>query len=187
MKTFKLLGLSAILASSVIVSPAVQAEGVTFLPVKQDGFVYEPTFSITGGSLDADVGDVDRAGTFGIELSFNCPLLATPSNGIRQQLSITSFDNDGLEMTSFEINPHYVIDLGSNFGVGFGPGVGVVNVDYGSDSDTVFAAQLGASLQYRTGAIYLGLDARQQYTGDVDGLDTDVNNTLLRAKLGYDF
>ncbi len=165
----------------------VQAEGYSFLPFMQDGYEFKPTLSVTGGQLDPDVSGVDTASTFGIELSFTCPLLATPTNGIRQQLSITSSDKDGLEMTSYELNPHYVIGLNPNFGIGFGPGIGLLNVDYGGDSDTVFTGQLGASMHYRTGAVYLGLEARQQFTADVDMLDDDANNTRLSFKLGVDF
>lgn len=185
MTTLKTTSLIALFTGTLL-SASVHAAGLTFLPVNQDGFVYEPTLSIIGGQLDPDLESVDASGTIGIELSFNCPLLATPTNGIRQQVSITSFDNDGLEMTSFEINPHYVIDMGSSFGLGFGPGIGVLSVDNGDDSDTVFTGQLGASAFYRTGTIYLGLEARQQYTGSIHGYD-DVDNSRVSLKLGVDF
>lgn len=176
-----------LLASSLLFNVAAKAEGLTFLPVMQDGFKYEPTLSFIGGQLDPDVNGVDESGVVGIELSFNCPLLATPTNGIRQQLSITSFDNDDLKMTSFEINPHYVVNLSPSFALGFGPGIGLVNVDYDGDSDTAFTGQLGASIQYRTGTLYFGLEARQQYTANIDMLDDDVNNSRISLKIGHDF
>lgn len=183
-KSLRLFGaLSAILFSSA----TVKAGSFTFAPFLQEGFKYEPTLSFIGGKLDPDIEDVDESAVVGIELSFNHPLLATPANGIREQLSIISFDNDGLKMTSFEINPHYVINLSPAFAFGFGPGIGLVNVDYNGDSDTAFSGQLGASIQYRTGTLYFALEARQQYTANIDMLDDDVNNTRISLKLGYDF
>lgn len=187
MKTSKSLHLIALLSSTLIFSTTAIADGFTFAPFLQEGFKYEPTLSFIGGQLDPDVDNVDESGVVGIELSFNCPLLATPTNGIREQLSITSFDKDGLEMTSFEINPHYVINLSPSFGIGFGPGIGLVNVEYDGDSETAFTGQLGASLQYRTGTLYFGLEARQQYTANIDMLDDDVNNTRISLKIGHDF
>lgn len=187
MKTSKSVHFSMLLASTLLFNVAAKAEGLSFLPFMQEGFKYEPTLSFVGGQLDPDVDDVDESAVVGIELSFNYPLLATPSNGIREQLSITSFDNDGLEMTSFEINPHYVINLSPSFGVSFGPGIGLVNVDYNGDSDTAFTGQLGASLQYRTGTLYFGLEARQQYTANINMLDDDVNNSRISLKIGHDF
>lgn len=178
------------LSLALAASPAAQAQGWNWFPVADADYRAEPALAALGGIQDPDVDGVSSDGAFGVELSLNCPTLATPRHGIRQQISLTRFDNDGLELTSLEINPHYVVPVGQDLGFGFGPGLSYVSADAaGGDSDGVFGLQAGVSLHYRQGPLFLGAEARYQWTQEADlgGADTDLDNSRLMGKAGVSF
>ncbi|MFW5910963.1 MAG: porin family protein [Thiohalospira sp.] len=166
-----------------------QADGWSFLPATQSGYEADAALAVLGGLQNPDVDEVDSDTAYGVELSLSCPTLAPPRGEIRQQISVTRFDNDGLEVTSFELNPHYLLDLGSSLALGVGPGLGYVAADAGGDSDGVFALQAGASLHYHRGPIFLGAEARYQWTQEagLGGAETDVDNSRFLAKAGIRF
>ncbi|KPV40357.1 hypothetical protein AN478_08920 [Thiohalorhabdus denitrificans] len=167
-----------------------QADGWSFLPATQAGYQADAALAVLGGLQDPDVGNVDSDTAYGVEFSLSCPTLTPPRGEIRQQISLTRFDNDGLELTSFELNPHYLVDLGSNLSFGVGPGLGYVAADAeGGDSDGVFALQAGASLHYHRGPLFLGAEARYQWTQEADlgAAETDVDNSRFLAKAGVRF
>ena len=183
-KTFLALG-GVLLAGS---APATAADW-QFLPALQSGYQADTTLAVMGGLQDPDRSAVDAGGAYGVELSLNCPTIKPPVGHIRQQISVTRFDNDGLELTSFEINPHYMVSLAENLDLGIGPGLGYVSADAGGNSDGVFALQAGASLHYRTGPLFLGAEARYQVTQEAEfgAADEDVNNYRLLGKAGITF
>lgn len=169
---------------------AQAAEGWRFLPVMQPGFQAKPTIAGTYGVLDPDVDGAGSGSAMGVELSFDCILLQTPGNRLRQQLSYTRYDEDGVEIRSLELNPHYVFDLGGGLQLGFGPGLGYVqaDADTGEDAD-MLALQAGGSVHYRRGMLFLGLDARYQVTQaeDVGAGDDGADNFRALAKVGVNF
>jgi len=175
----------ALLAAS---TPAM-ADGWQVLPATQSDYEAQASIAVLGGLQDPDVANVDAAGVAGLEVSLSCPTLKPPQGEIRQQISITRFDNDGLEMTSVEINPHYLMPLGENLDLGVGPGLGYVSAEKGSEDDGVFALQAGASLHYRSGPLFLGAEARYQFTQEADfgSDDEDLNNYRLLGKAGVNF
>jgi hypothetical protein len=83
---------------------------------------YKPNMAVAlkGGMLDADVPGADASFAYGVELSLDCPLLRTPVGKIRQQLSWNRMDEDGLELNTLELNPHYVVEM-ARLWVGAGP------------------------------------------------------------------
>lgn len=179
-----------LLASTLLLAPGpALADGWSLLPATSADYEAAPTVAALGGMQDPDVSGVDAGGAYGVELSLSCPTLAPPQGRIRQQISLTRFDNDGLELTSFELNPHYLVDLGSGLALGGGPGFGYVSADSGADSDGVFALQAGLSLHYRQGPLFLGAEARYQWTQEADlgGNDTDLANSRLLGKVGWNF
>ena len=175
----------ALLAGS---APAL-AEGWQFLPAAKPGYEADATLAVMGGVQDPDVGDVDADAAYGLELSLSCPTLKPPQGEIRQQISITGFDSDGLEMTSIELNPHYLMPLAENLDLGVGPGIGYVMAEAGRWDDDVLALQAGASLHYRSGPLFLGAEARYQFTqeADIGRRDQDLNNYRLLGKAGVNF
>ena len=182
--------LAVSLTLALVASPGAQAQGWDWFPVTDAGYQAEPTLAALGGVQNPDVDGVSSAGAYGVELSLNCPTLATPRHGIRQQISLTRFDNDGLELTSLEINPHYVVPVAQNLGFGFGPGLSYVSADAdGGDSDGVLGLQAGVSVNYRQGPLFLGAEARYQWTQEADlgGAETDLANSRLMGKAGVNF
>jgi hypothetical protein len=184
----RILPLSVLAVTLAAPLPAA-ADGWDFLPVTGPDYQAAPTLAVLGGIQDPDVDGVDAGGAFGVELGLSCPTLAPPAGRIRQQISLTRFDNQNLELTSLELNPHFLVDVGGNLAVGVGPGLGYVTADAGGDSDGVFALQAGVSLHYRQGPLFLGAEARYQWTQEADlgGAETELDNSRVVAKAGLAF
>ncbi len=183
--------MAAAVVTTIVAVPLAHAGGFEFLPVLHSGYHLEPAVAVVGGWADPDVAGVSGSGIYGVELSIACPLLKTPTNGIRQQISLTRFNHRGLRATSLELNPHYRVEVAPRLDVGVGPALGVIWTDLHGESDTVFGAGLGASADYRLGDhLFAGLEARALWTTEADtgnGTDTGVNNVRSLVKLGYRF
>ena len=175
--------LSAILAMA---TSAAQAEGWNFLPVTDAGFKAEPTLSLMGGMLNPDVNGADSDTAMGVELSFNCIALQPPSGKIRTQISWTRYDDAGLEINSVEVNPHYLWRMTDKVEIGVGPGLGYVSGKAGAVDESMLAMQLGTSLHYRSGNLFMGAEARYQVTEEEFG-NTDLDNFRVMLKVGYNF
>jgi hypothetical protein len=155
------------LTASLFATQAATAGEWNFLAGTKDGYKAEPIVSVMAGSMDVD----GESGTItGVEVSLNCPLVQPPSNRIRQQASITSYDEGGVSVTNFEINPHYVVEVAPNLEVGGGPGFGYMMSD---DVPDQLGFQLGASAQMTTPA-----------DSDASG---DADNSRFAVKVGYAF
>ncbi|HHJ80072.1 MAG TPA: hypothetical protein ENJ65_00400, partial [Candidatus Tenderia electrophaga] len=170
-------------------STAMAGEGEwDWFPVMGDDYVMEPTASVIVGNQSFDDGGSDSV--MGIELSFNCPMLKPPTNKIRQQVSMTKYDDSGVEVTSIELNPHYLVEMSPGLLVGGGPGLGYVAVDTRAGDDNLLTFQLGASVHYNVNeTFFLGGDARYQIAGDADlaGTDVNMNNWRVGLKAGVNF
>ncbi|HKJ75836.1 MAG TPA: porin family protein [Gammaproteobacteria bacterium] len=170
-------------------SGATWAQGWKPLAGADPDYRSEPTVALVGGTQDPDFRDADSDGIYGIELSFNCPLLQPPTHRIRQQLSLTEYDEDGLELTSLELNPHYVVPVAQGLEIGFGPGLALIDAEAGRDDETLWGLQAGASLHYRVGELFAGAEYRYQITSEGDfgnarRGDEDVDNSRFLLKLG---
>ncbi len=188
MKHTSLIALGSVL---IIGSVNVQAgDDWTWFAGMKDGYTAQPAVSLMFGMLDPDVDGADSDAITGIELSLNCPMLQPPTNRIRQQISYAKYDKNGVELTSIEANPHYVIETSPGLELGFGPGVGYVMAksEGGALDDGAFALQLGASAHYTgMGPLFIGAEARYQMTTDFDGIDDNINNFRVALKVGYSF
>ncbi len=153
-----------------------------------DDYVMEPTASLLLGSISFNDGD--SGSMTGVELSFNCPLLKPPTNNIRQQLSFVQYDESGVDVTSIEINPHYVVEVSPGLFVGGGPGFGYMSVDTSGGDDSVLGFQVGGSVHYDVSeTIFLGGEARYQLTQDAEfGAQTvSMDNWRVALKAGINF
>ena len=173
------------LFSTLALSGSVLADGWTIGPAFKDGWNPEFTLAAVGGSMDAD--HVDSGLYTGLEFSLNCPWFQPPKGTIRQQFNIGRFDEDGLEVTSFEMNPNYFMTLAPNWTLGVGPGIGYAKASYkNGDTEGLWSIQASANLNYRNGHLFAGVGARYQDTRDkhlapgVDGAD----NWLVSAAYG---
>lgn len=176
--------LSALVA--VTLASGLEANAWKILPVL--GANYTPDFAValTGGFnklTDAD----DTQSIYGVEVSLNCPLLSPPTDTIRQRLSITNYDYDGLSILSVSLNPHHMFQVADTTTIGFGPSLGVSTVDVGDEDDVVFTYGLGASLRSDiSDRLFVGVEARYELTQESDIVD-DLDNTKVLVKLGYQF
>lgn len=167
------------------------ASAADWFPVADEDYSAAPSVAVMGGSQSFAWDDADSGSVAGIEFALNCPLLAVDSGRIRQQVSLTQYDEDGLETTHLELNPHYLFVDDGNLTVGAGPGFGWVQGDLenGGDADA-FALQAGASVNYDFGPAFVGAEARYQWTTEADfgnGVEEDLSNTRVMAKVGVNF
>lgn len=177
-----LLGLGLVSASA-----ATLAADWKFLPVRDAAYKPDVTLSLAAGQLN---GTPAGSGNYtGAEVAFNCLMLQPPSGIIRSKISYGQFDHNGLKLNTFEINPRWTTNLDHNLTFGVGPGIGYVKVEVAGKSTSMAALQIGADLDYRMGAINLGLGARWQDTRNKNiaaGMQ-GANNTLVQAKIGVNF
>ncbi len=181
---------STIAASLFIAASAQASEGQwRWFPGLDSQYQAQTSLALIGGSADVDLSGQDSDSLYGIEASFNCPLLQTPANRIRQQVSLTRFDADGLDITALEINPHYVVPVADGLEAGFGPGFGAAKVSVAGSDETVLGVQLGASLHYRRGAMFVGAEARYQWTTEENfgAGDIAIDNSRILLKAGVNF
>lgn len=180
----------AIAVGSLVFSMSANAEGKgwNWLAGADDRFVAEPTASILLGSMKPKDGN--SGSVTGIELSFNCPLLQPPTNKIRQQLSFAQYDEGGTEVSSIEINPHYVVEVSPGLLVGGGPGLGYISVDTAAKDTNMLALQFGGSVHYSVSdSVFVGGEARYQLTEDDDigGSVQGLDNWRIALKAGINF
>jgi len=178
-----------ILAASLLAA-TLNAGEWGILPVLDADYKSEHGFALLVGYQQPSESGVDGALAYGVEASINCPLLKVPVNYIRQKLSVSYSDNDGLKLTSIEINPYYRMPIATDLEVGVGPSLGATIVKSGSLSDTVFGYGAGADIEYDINNIYVAFEARYQLTSDVDfgsGIGGNIDNFRGMAKVGYKF
>jgi hypothetical protein len=181
---YKTISLAVLLSLSV----SAQADEWKFLPILDGGYKFNTAVAIVGGQHDFKDGENET--TKGIEVSIDCPLLKPPHHTIRQQISYTETDEKGVETKSFELNPHHMFNMGNNIQVGVGPSLGFTNIDNGADDDTVFTYGLGASARYNISQkLFVGVEARHIWSEDaeISGIESDIENTRVLAKIGYQF
>lgn len=168
-------------------STATFADGWKFLPVRDANYKPDLTLSLVGGTLSPS--HVASGGYAGIELDFNCLALQPPSGVIRSKVSIGQFNHNGMKLTSYEVNPRWTVHLNDNLTFGIGPGIGLVKAEMAGQSTTLGALQVGMDLDYRIGALNLGLGARWQETSNryITPTLRGANNSLLQAKIGFNF
>lgn len=178
-----------LLAASSLASQALAGEW-EMLPFKKDGWSPDFTLALTAGPMDPDVEGVDSDTATGVQLSLNCPWFSPPEGSIRQQFNYNVFDDDNVEIKSFELNPHWYVG-DETLQYGFGPGLGYLWVTpNGGDEQGLWSLQLSADIEYRTGAFFVGAGTRYQFTQSKDfgaGSKQDVNNLLTQIKVGVNF
>ena len=185
----KKTALLSVLASTIIfaggdlnpVEPMVQtpdvAESSVGIPVG---------FGLLGGVMKGEGDNTDWNPVYGAELSFECLF----SSSVRSQLQYTYYDEDGVKMQQLSANPHYIFNRGDVVEFGFGPHIGVAKVEIANEDDTIFTYGVGASLRSDiTENFFVGAEARYEWTTDATfgGIDDNLNNAKVFAKLGFSF
>ncbi|MGB8517527.1 MAG: hypothetical protein WCD45_06525 [Gallionella sp.] len=180
--------LSTLLGISLVTASVTSFAGDwKFLPVTDANYKPDVTLSLVGGSLSGT--PAGSSGYTGAEVAFNCLVMQPPSGMIRSKISYGQFDHNGLKLSTFEVNPRWTTGIAQNLTFGIGPGIGLVKADVAGRSTNMAAFQIGADLDYRIGALNLGLGARWQGTSNKNvapGMN-GANNTLVQAKVGYNF
>ena len=137
-----------------------------------------------------DPEDADSSSLMGVEVSMECPLLQPASHRIRQQISLTQVDDDGLTVSSIELNPHHMFQLSPQFEAGFGPSLGVAKAEADGDDATEFTYGLGVSARFDiTPQLFIGAELRKAWMGDMtlNGGTGNLGNTRAAVKVGYQF
>ena len=164
-------------------------KGWAFFPGLEDGFIFDPTLSVMAGRMQSTSLVGAAANGTGLELSINCPMLQPPTNRVRQQISFYQYKDGDSILQTFELNPHYVIEAMPKLEIGGGPGVGYVRADVDGRTANMVAFQLGGSIHYRINKIFIGAEARYQFTNKADvgiGTANGAKNARALLKIGYD-
>lgn len=174
-------------SATVLALPAVaQADGWRFAPLLSDpAFKLEPTLALTAGHLNPTRSGADSANAFGIEANFNCGLIQSPDNRIRTHLGISRADEDGDQVTVFELSPRYTVPLGGGLSVGAGPSLSLIRAESDDRRENLFGYGAAGGVNYRQGAFYAGADLRYQASTEKDDLDFD--HWAVTAKVGVNF
>ncbi len=155
-------------------------------PMVEESSSFNPALALIGGVMRGEGDNNDWKGFYGAEFSFDCLI----SDAVRQQIQITNYDHDGLQMLQANINPHYMFDIAEGTKFGVGPTLGVARVEIGNEDDTVFTYGVGASLrQDITENFFVGAEAKYEWTTDAEfgGVEDNLNNAKVFAKIGYQF
>lgn len=183
--------LTMMLAASTLLSASAYAEGWTFLAGGKPGYSAEPALSLMAGQMSPQPSGMKDGTLTGLEFSLNCPLLQPPSNRIRQQLSVTRYDESGVKVTNIELNPHYVVEVSPGLELGGGPGLGYLMADTAARDPGLWGLSIGVSAHYfAMGPLFLGAEYRYQVTTEEDfgGASKDnLNNGRFAVKVGYSF
>lgn len=156
-------------------------------PAFEDGWSPDFTLALTANYFDPDASGLDSDSGFGLQLSLNCPWFQPPSGLIRQQFNYNKFDDKGIDVTTFELNPRYYVDMSASSRIGVGPGFGYMWTDTNGAGDSdMWTFQLGGDYELRAGPWFLGLGARYQWTQDktVGPSDSGLDNWLVQLKAG---
>jgi hypothetical protein len=179
--------LASLLATTVL---AEEESGWVMGPAFKEGWQADFTLALAANYIDPDIIGVDGNSGLGVQVSLNCPWFQPPKGLIRQQFNVNQFDNDGIEFTTFEINPRYFVEMSPSVMLGVGPGFGYMwtDVDVGK-AENMWTLQLGGDLEYRQGALFLGAGARYMWTQDkYVGLSKEgADNWLVQVKAGINF
>ncbi len=170
-------------------APAYAEQGWRLFAGTEDDFQFKPTLSLMTGAIDSDEIMPDAGMAYGIEASFACPLIQSPGNKIRQQISYMNYDEDNVTLHTVEANVHYRIAVSEKVKAGFGPGIGYVRSEIADKTTNMLAGQLGASLHYNYEKYFVGGEARYQFTqgSDVGAGNNGAENWRALLKVGYNF
>ncbi|MCK9373640.1 MAG: outer membrane beta-barrel protein [Sulfuricurvum sp.] len=179
----------AALMASLLLGSALNAKEFKVLPILDGGFCPKPQVGVSLGYTNFK--HIDAQGTtVGAEITFDCPVFTLPWDNLRQQIMVNQFNGNGINLTSIELNPYYIIDLGNGLDWGFGPGWGVIFSDT-YKRDVAFSVQAGTGLQYSIDhKYYAGADMRWQWTQAIDiapGVTETLDNYRAQVKVGYRF
>ena len=160
---------------------SAQAEDWTFFSDETKNVAPNYGLALIAGSSDLDKHD-SSGDLYGLELSFVCKYAQASEHTIRQQVSLTKFHKDSIDMYTLEANPHYLYKIESDTYFGIGPSLGFSYVD-GGDDDFVATLGVGASLRKdMTDKLFLGAEFRTVYA-----TDSDIDNVRVIGKIGYYF
>lgn len=188
-KTIKLLSLALLFSGSIA---SASDEWVFFPAFTDDNWKGKPALSATVGYMDINSSVAGGGETYGLQLAFDCPVFTIPGDdAVLQQINLNFYDNNDLELTTLEINPHYYTNIAKNTRFGFGPGLGYTWTDSkrGKDSD-LWAGQVGFAIEYRKDSLYASFGSRYQWTESATigtEKDEDLDNLLTTIKVGYNF
>jgi long-subunit fatty acid transport protein len=175
---------SAALAAVVLSASAAHAASWQWLPMVNDpGYKAEPSLAITGNRVLPGTGP--NANAFGLEFNANCGLVQSPDKRIRTHVNLSRTDQDGVKVTALELSPRYTVPLGQGLSVGFGPSLGVFQVNTPARDRNLLGVGAAVGLNFRSGVLYTGFDVRYHSTVERDNVDHDP--LTFGAKIGVNF
>lgn len=165
-------------------------------PTSKNGYKLEMGFSLIGGIQNNKNFETSTA-VYGVEFAFQCPLINTKKNYIRQQISLIRQEGTKLKTISVELNPQYKIIPVPALELGVGPSAGLIFANTTGKNKPVFNYGLGASIVWTVKNFFIGLESRYAFTKKVSFTDVNnkeesmvtgnLNNLRTSLKFGYKF
>jgi hypothetical protein len=173
-----------IAASLAALSVSTQAEGWRFATgFTEQGYKFDP--SLAGTVNYVDPNDYSSDTGFGVDFNFNCALIQDPQNRIRTHLQFGRVSDSGLKANAFELSPRYTVPLSGGFSIGVGPSLAMYQVELPGYDKNLYGVGVAAGVNFRSGALFLGADARYHDTQSKSGVNFD--NLTLGVKAGVNF
>lgn len=177
----------ALLSTFAVSGSVMAADQWEWFPAGKEGWKSDFTMALQVGSMDVkNFG----TGTYkGVEFALNCPWFCAPGGALRQEFHLGAYDNGNVSLTTFEINPHYMVPLNSNWSIGGGPGIGFVRGHVGDEVAVMSSFQVTGDLDYNKGNFFFGVGARYQDTRNKEIIPgkKGMDNWLVAAKVGINF
>jgi len=171
-------------ATLAALSVAAQAEGWRFGPgFTEPGYKFDPSLAGTVNYVDPDDHSSDTG--LGVDFNFNCALIQDPQNRIRTHLQFGRISDSGLKANAFELSPRYTVPLTGGLSFGVGPSLAMYQVEVPGFDKTLYGVGVAAGVNFRSGAMYFGADARFHDTRSKNGVNFD--NLTLGVKAGVNF
>ncbi len=181
------------LLASPVLFAETSSKGFVFFPVTDSSFETIPTFSKISGKVTVPDGNINATTTTemdleGFEIQLDCPWFQFGANPLRQQISYASYTQEDFTMTSFEINPNYIMTTDSRLiGLGFGPGFGGLRSENKANgiSETFMTLQFSVSLSLNLGFVHLGLEQRKQRSQVAGQKYWDNNRKIFKVGINF--
>ena len=173
-----------IAASLAALSLTAHAEGWRLLPgFTEQGFKFDPSLAATVNYVDPRAHSSDTG--LGVDFNFTCGLIQDPQNRMRTHVQFTRISDSDLDANAFEISSRYTVPLGGGLSVGVGPSLAMYQVDMPGYDKNLFGIGVAAGVNFRSGALFLGADARYHDTQSRSGENFD--NFTVGVKAGINF
>jgi len=128
------------------------------------------------GGIQNTKGFNAAAPMYGVEISFQCPMVSSKRISVSQHVRLTHQEDEKLRSTTLEMNPQYNFITNAYFTLGIGPSAGIIFANAGGDQKSTFSCGLGASSVFYIKNISIGMGLGYAMTNKVSFNNSDYES-----------